>query len=403
MNIELPYGRDTLNLHTDDRIDILTSKPINVMSNFERDLDNKLKTMKATGKVAILVPDYTRPVPTNKILKHVIKAVKTWKVDEIVAIVALGLHRACKKKEMENIFGGLMDEIEVMNHNPDENLVYIGTSTFGNDIYVNEVAVECDTVISIGSIEPHFFAGYSGGRKYILPGISGRDTIRRNHSFSMIENHNARNGVLDGNPIHEEMVEASRFSNHKYAIDVTFDRNKNITGIFCGEPIKEHIEGVRFIEKYLKLRYTGYTDIVITSNGGAPLDLNLYQTVKGISVAENIIRKNSTIIVASECSESVGHKSFEKMLKRYTVEEFYDTMKTKDFLMDDQWQVQILYRILKRCEVIVVSEKLKDRFKDERLKIFEDISEAYRYAKSKYDRAKTVAVPEGPYVVVDRI
>ena len=194
----------------------------------------------------------------------------------------------------------------------DDMLSFIGKTTRGTPLFINKIFLSADLKIATGVVTPHFHASFGGGCKSVLPGVSGRITILRNHRFDMVAYEKARYGVTDGNPIYEDIVEAGVKSGLRFIINTSVDSMKNLTHIFMGEPVKTHKKATKIVTKDIKVEFSDLFDIVITSNGGYPLDRNLYQAVKGIAVAELMIKRGGTIILVSECIDGVGHKTFQE-------------------------------------------------------------------------------------------
>ena len=364
----------------------------------------------AAGKKSILliVSDYTRAVPNEKIIPPIIDELEKagCKREDIAALVANGLHKPISKNELAQFYGSdLFGEIEFVNHDAeDENqLIKLGKTSFKTEVSVNRLIVESDLVIATGLIEPHFFAGYSGGRKSILPGVSGIESICQNHSFRMINHPLARSGVLNGNPIHEDMIEASRMAGLDYILNVIVDRCGRVARAFAGDPIEAHRCGVSFLDDRVKVEVASKADIVITSNGGYPLDRDLYQAVKGMSTAEAIVKNGGTIIILSECIDGIGrgHETFYELIaEAKSPDDALERIKREEPIKD-QWQAQVLARILKTANVIVVTRNIKHSIiEDMHMTPASSIDEAVKMAlRNAGSNGKIIAVPDGPYVI----
>jgi len=364
----------------------------------------------AAGKESILliVSDYTRAVPNEKIIPPIIDELEKagCKREDIAALVANGLHKPISKNELAQFYGSdLFGEIEFVNHDAeDENqLIKLGKTSFKTEVSVNRLIVESDLVIATGLIEPHFFAGYSGGRKSILPGVSGIESICQNHSFRMINHPLARSGVLNGNPIHEDMIEASRMAGLDYILNVIVDRCGRVARAFAGDPIEAHRCGVSFLDDRVKVEVASKADIVITSNGGYPLDRDLYQAVKGMSTAEAIVKNGGTIIILSECIDGIGrgHETFYELIaEAKSPDDALERIKREEPIKD-QWQAQVLARILKTANVIVVTRNIKHSIiEDMHMTPASSIDEAVKMAlRNAGSNGKIIAVPDGPYVI----
>jgi nickel-dependent lactate racemase len=279
-------------------------------------------------------------------------------------VVATGLHRPPTREELvERLGGELLERLQVLSHDAYDvkRLTYKGETYLGTPLWVNKVVNDSDLVIGDGYIEPHFFAGYTGGGKNILPGVAGFETIRANHGATMIDHPKARAGVLDGNPIYEDIVEGANLGGLDLSINVTLDSRKRVSGVFAGAFKEAHKEGCRFLEGFVRVEAVE-ADIVVTTNGGYPLDRDLYQAVKGMTVGEAVVREGGVIIVASECRDGVGHPDFRELVERgETPEEILEMIRTPGFFQVDQWEAQILARVLTRCDVICVAGGVEPR------------------------------------------
>jgi len=316
--------------------------------------------------VAIVVSDKTRPVPTRLILPPLIEELNSAGVedDKITILVATGLHRPNTEQELEEMLGKeIVERLRVVNHDArdKDSLVYLGKTSTGTPIWINRIVHESKFRILTGYIEPHFFAGFTGGRKAILPGCAGLETIMANHGASHIGHPKARYGISRGNPIYEDAVEVAEKVGPEFLVNVTINREREITRVFAGDVIKAHEEGTRFVAETCKVTLPEPVDIAITNNGGYPLDLNLYQAVKGMTTPEAVIRQGGEIIMAAECSEGVGHETFQEMiLDAGSPENFLRQVSTPGFFVVDQWQVQVLARVLLKARISVFSENLDD-------------------------------------------
>ena len=362
-------------------------------------------------KACIVVSDYTRATPNNILLPPIIEELEDagLRADNIRILVAYGLHKPASESEIREFLGGeIPREIEIVNHDAtdESSLVYLGMTSFGTRVSVNRLVVESDLLVLTGLIEPHFFAGYSGGRKAILPGVSGREAIFNNHSFKMIMHPLSRYGVLDGNPIHEDMVEAAKMVNvPKYLVNVVIDRMHRIAGAFTGDIFEAHLEGVKFLDRHVKIKPPSKADIVITSNGGYPLDRDLYQTVKGMATGELVVRKGGAIVVFAECIDGIGrgHEEFYRlMVEAKAPEEVLERIRREEPIKD-QWEAQILARILINAKVILVTKNIKHSIIEEMHMIpasspEEALEEAYRVTGKD---SKIIVIPEGPYTIPD--
>lgn len=322
-DVMLPYGDSflPLTLPTRNIIHVITGKHVPGLDNEREAIQNALRNpigcpslqdcIHKNDKVLIITTDNTRPCPDDKIVPLLIDELEE-KIPRknITIIVALGLHEPLNKNELIKKLGRkILDNYKVINHNPNHTLS-LGTTSFGTPIEVNSELTAADFRISTGFIEPHFFAGFSGGRKSITPGLCSTNTIRRNHSYEMIDHPNARAGILKGNPIHEDMVEQAKIAKLDFIVNVLLNKDRQITHVFAGNPWLAHEIGCVLEKDIVQVQINHKVDITIVTNGGAPLDQDFYQTCKGIDTASQITKSGGLIIMASSCANGIGPESF---------------------------------------------------------------------------------------------
>jgi nickel-dependent lactate racemase len=310
--------------------------------------------------VAIIFSDRTRPMPSDRVLPVILSELGQVPRNRITLINALGTHRENTPGELEAMLGRpILENYRVIQHNPHDrmSMVHLGTSRFGNDVWVNREFFEAKVKILTGFIEPHFFAGFSGGPKSVLLGVAAFESILRNHSAPMIDDPRSTWGILEGNPIHEEMVEIAKLVRPDFIVNVTLNKYRAITGVFAGDWKAAHAAGCAFVGASVMRPVARPYDVVVTTNSGFPLDLNLYQTVKGMSAAARIVREGGAIVLASECSDGVPeHGNFRQLLRtRKTPSELWEMIRGFPEPVHDQWQVQILAGILMKANVYLYS------------------------------------------------
>ena len=366
----------------------------------------RLKELSRNVKsICIISSDHTRPVPRRLTLPLILEELARPAEDyDITVLIATGLHRPMTKEEIDERFGSeITSKCAVINHCAEnmDSLKYCGIlQTSGRPLYLNRIASECDLLIAEGFIEPHFFAGFSGGRKAVLPGIAGAETIMNNHSPQNIAHPKACMASLDGNPIHEEALEAAGIAKLKFILNVTLNEEKQITGAFAGDMEKAHLAGCLFVKRNMTMPCR-QTDIVITSNNGYPLDRNVYQMVKGIDTASSAVRDGGVIIIAGDCIDGIGSESFVRLLHGCSsARELFEKMSSGEADID-QWTVQILARILVRNTVILVTDKLtKEAVNGIFMEYAPTLTEALSMAFEKMGADATVnVIPEGPVVI----
>jgi len=418
MMLKFPYGKGFLELDVPEAnlASVVESRFGKAAENAEEEIVRALNNpigsgrvedlVKRRDRVALIVSDITRPAPNQLMVPPILEALRKVGLQEknLEILVANGLHRSPSQREMEELLGKrVLEEVAVVNHDARDGgqLVEVGRTSFGTRVILNRRVVESDSVIITGLIEPHFFAGYSGGRKSVLPGIASAESIFQNHSFRMIGHPKARYGILRGNPIHEDSVEATRFVKLTFMVNVVLNKERKVLRAFAGDFLRAHEAGVKFLEGLVKVPTPHRADIVVTTNGGYPLDRNLYQAVKGMATGEPIVKDGGVIIVMAECIDGVEHLDFQRLMEgAKTPKEVLDTIREKEPI-GDQWEAQVLAKVLQRAEVIVVSKGVKD-------KVIEDMmmtpastpEEALNLALRKTGKnAKIVAIPEGPFII----
>ena len=274
----------------------------------------------ARGKnnIVLIASDHTRPVPSRDIIPPMLDEIYSGNPDAHVTIlIATGFHRPTTESELEAKFGReIMDKVDIVLHDSrdDSMLVKTGTLPSGGELIINKLAYQADLLISEGFIEPHFFAGFSGGRKSVLPGIASRKTVFANHCAEFIADENARTGILENNPIHRDMLFAAKHTGLKFIVNVVINSHRRTVAAFAGDCEAAHIAGTEFLSRYAASKPIR-SDIVITTNNGAPLDQNVYQAVKGMSCAEATVNSGGVIIMAAKCADGIGGDAFYRIFK----------------------------------------------------------------------------------------
>ena len=362
----------------------------------------------AKGKrsCVVIISDHTRPVPSKDILPEMFAELEAGSPGiAITLLVATGFHRPTTTAELEAKLGPeIMKRVSIVLHdsrNPDSN-VRVGTLPSGAPCVIDKVAAEAELLVSEGFIEPHFFAGFSGGRKSVLPGVADQVTVLGNHCSKFIDSPFARTGNLDGNPLHLDMMAAARLAKLAFIVNVVIDEEKRTVAAFAGDPFRAHRRGCDFLLGYAKVA-PQFADIVITSNGGAPLDQNLYQCVKGMTAAEATCNPGGVIIDCVECADGHGGQSFYESLKNCaSADAFYaQCLATpQDKTIPDQWEAQILARIIRNFTVIVVSRpEMKTIVEEMKMRYAATLDEALDMAHALGKKSLTV-IPNGISVIV---
>jgi len=318
---------------------------------------------KSKKHIVIISSDHTRPVPSHITMPILLEEIRKYNKDvKITILIATGMHRPTTHEELVNKYGEkIVKEEEIVIHNAyeDSDMTFKGILPSGGELWVNKLVDEADLLISEGFIEPHFFAGFSGGRKSVLPGIASKKTVLWNHNAKFIANKNSRAGNLEDNPIHKDMLFAAKQVKLAFILNVVINGEKKIIKAFAGDLEQAHKHGCELVKEIAQVKPI-YSDIVITTNGGYPLDQNIYQTVKGMTAGEACVNKGGVIIICSSCADGTGGDFFYKLLAdNPSAEVAYQKLndvdpKDTEF---DQWEAQILARILCKANVIIVSDK----------------------------------------------
>lgn len=358
---------------------------------------------KGKKKVVVLCSDHTRPVPSKLILPPMLEAIRRGNPQaEITLLIATGCHRGTTRQELVNKLGAEMAEKEhILIHDcaAEEDMVDLGILPSGGRLRINKAAVEADLLLAEGFIEPHFFAGFSGGRKSVLPGIAARETVYANHCSQFIDDPHARAGILEGNPIHRDMVWAARKAGLAYIVNVVLGGKGQVIGAFAGDFDEAHRAGTEFLASLCQ-KEAPEADIVVTSNNGYPLDQNIYQAVKGMSTAEVACRKGGVIVIAARCEDGNGGEVFWRTFQEEKDPKvIMDTILAtpQDKTQADQWQSQVFARVLMKCRVVLVSQAPDEMVRDLHMTPAHSLEEGLRLAQEMLGepQAKILVVPQG--------
>lgn len=423
MRIDIPYGNTVLPCDVpESRLrGVLTSKLHELKAQHEgaqivkESLKHPIGSPRlcelARGKrnVVVLTSDHTRPVPSGIILPLMLEEIRSSMPDAAVTVlVATGGHRPTTHEELVAKFGkAFVEQERIVLHDcrNEGSLVHVGTLPSGGALILNRLVVDADLLVSDGFIEPHFFAGYSGGRKAVLPGVASYRTVLANHCAEFIAHECARTGILEGNPIHRDMLHAAETVGLAFICNVVIDSEKRIVAAFSGDRVMAHEAGCAFVGRHARVHAVP-ADIVVTSNGGYPLDQNLYQAVKSMTAAEATCKKGGVIIVASECGDGHGGEAFYR-----TFEETRDVRRVLDGIMTrgkdqtepDQWQIQIFLRVLMAHPVIMVTAAPREMVEHLGITWAASLDDAFRRAEAMLgnSEAGVTVIPDGVSVIVD--
>lgn len=364
----------------------------------------------AAGKknAVILISDHTRPVPSRLILPPMLAQLRQASPGiQITLLVATGCHRGTTEQELREKLGeDILQREHIVVHDCDdaENMVCLGALPSGVELWINRLAAETELLLAEGFIEPHFFAGFSGGRKSVLPGVCARRTVMANHCAAFIDHPAARTGILEGNPIHADMAAAAKMARLAYIVNVLLSPQKQVIQAVAGDPVLAHRAGCRAMAALAGVSPERRGDIVITSNGGAPLDQNVYQMVKSAATAEAAAASGGTIIVCGSCTDGIGGEQFYRaMAESRSPEALLSQIRrvAPEETVPDQWQYQILCRILKSHRVILVTDPaLKEAVADMKLTYCRTLPEAIAMAKAFHPGGHAVILPDGVSTIV---
>lgn len=419
--VEFPYGKEKLGYDFGDELIGVLESSINsyvppcsdtelVRRALASPTGSKRLSELARGKknIVIIASDHTRPVPSKVIIPPMLKEIRESAPDaKITILIATGCHRGTTKDELISKFGeDIVREENIYIHDCDERekLVNIGTLPSGGVCEINKIAYDADLLISEGFIEPHFFAGFSGGRKSVLPGISSRETVLANHCSEFVAHPKARTGYLEGNPIHEDMLWAAKTAKLQFIVNVVLNAEKEVIYATAGGLLEAHKAGTDFLSSLCGAKAIP-ADIAITTNGGYPLDQNVYQAPKGMTAAEATVKAGGVIIMLAASSDGIGGEHFyRQMAEEPSPEAITNALLSRDRneTRPDQWQAQVLARVLTHAKVIYISEIPDETVREMHMLPAHSIDEAMKLARELLGKENptVVAIPDGVSVVV---
>lgn len=418
--IPIPYYTSTLALHVEEENlkAVLTAKMHGfhaeksqeqlVLDALEHPVDSpRLRTLaEGKRKIVIVTSDHTRAVPSKITLPLLLKEIRSGNPDaDITILIATGLHRPTTEEEQRRMFGDEIvdhEKIAINNAFAPEQFVELCTLPSGAVFQVNRLAADCDLLVTEGFVEPHFFAGFSGGRKSILPGICSERTVNENHSYKAVSHPRSNSGMLKDNPIHADMLCAAKAVNVQFIFNVALDGEKKIVAAWAGDLEKAHEAGVAFIRQWSQCPVvTG--DIVVTSNGGYPLDQNLYQSPKAMATAEACAGEDGVIIMCCSCCDGMGGAHFGQLIQRGTPDEIdrYLSSIPPEKTIPEQWCTQVCVRVLRKHPVILVTTFLShDEVRKANMIPASTPDEALEIAyRLKGEQASVVVIPDGVSVL----
>ena len=421
MHIMMHYGKTGLPLDLPGNWDItvIRKRPMPILNDpvmilkeaFEHPTGSRPLAELAKGRrnACILICDITRPVPNGTILPTLVQQLISGglKPTDIRILVATGLHHPNEGQEMFEVVGSewIMQTVKVENHfaRNDEDHTYLGKTHRGMPVKLDKRFVEADLRIVVGLVEPHFMAGYSGGRKVITPGIAHRDTITSIHAASMLEQKGVENCMVKGNPLHQELSEIANMVGECYAVNVVIDESRKISFVNFGDIEKSHIEAVSFVRPFAEVAVAQKFKTVITSGAGYPLDKNYYQTVKGMVAAIDILEPGGNLFIVSECSEGIGSPEYAECQKKMIEvgpENFMKQISLRTHAEIDEWETEMQLKVAKVGKIHLYSGCLCDA--DMQLTGVVPVNslvDAIQQSVDTFGDKRVAVIPEGPYVI----
>ncbi|MFV1963834.1 MAG: nickel-dependent lactate racemase [Pirellulaceae bacterium] len=419
MRIRLEYGRTGLPVELPDGLNIrtLSYKDAIPLPDPDRDLRRVLANPNGTPPLAevargridacIVICDITRPVPNEMILRPMLEILEAGGIprDKILILIATGLHRPNEGRELVEMVGqDIVDHYRIENHHgqaSDEH-TSLGETPRGIPIWIDARYVRADLKITVGLIEPHLMAGFSGGRKLICPGIASLDTIRVWHGPDILEHPRADCGILDGNPVHEENTWIAKKAGCDFIVNVVIDAERRPLTFVAGDMEAAFLDGVEFVRRVVSDTVPEPVDIVVTSSAGYPLDTTFYQSVKGLTGALPIVKEGGTIILAASLTEGIGSPQFQQLFKENaSLDQFMERILGKEYFVVDQWQLEEMAKVCRKAKVKFVSDGLPaETLNGLFVEAAPSVEQALADALAEYGENATIAViPKGPYVL----
>jgi nickel-dependent lactate racemase len=416
MQVELAYGRRGLTIAVPDDATVLRPKETPGVPDETEAIRAALRApigsaplrerVHPDDTVVVVFSDLTRPMPNDRVLPVLLDELSHVPREQILLLNATGTHRSQTREELMEMLGEeIVRGYRIAQHDAfaASNLVEVGVTSFGHRALISRLYLSATVRILTGFIEPHIFAGFSGGPKAVLPGVAGIETIMENHSYGMMRDPRATWGVTEGNPVWEEMREAARMARPTFLLNVTINRHRQITGVFAGEMEAAHAKGVALVRSVAMTPVAAPFDVVITTNSGYPLDINLYQAAKGMSAAAQIVKQGGSILIASECAEGIPeYGEYKKLIHEGgSVQGVLDLVSQPGFRRHDMWEALLQAGIQQQAEVHVYAGGLTPD--ETRGMLFEpctDVQATLRALLQKHGpQARLCVLPEGPQTI----
>jgi nickel-dependent lactate racemase len=421
MHVELSYGKGTLPIDLPDTLGItVIRKPVmpvhadpaaSVATALNEPIGARPLREEARGarSACILICDITRPVPNGLLLPQIVRALLDagMRAENVLILVATGLHRPNEGEELAELIGDpwVMRTVPIANHfaRNDDDHVLLGTTRTGTVVRLDRRFVEADLKLVTGLVEPHFMAGYSGGRKVIAPGVAHAETITTFHNARFMSHARADNCVLDDNPLHQEQLDIVRMLGRVLAVNTVIDEHRQLSFVNYGEVVESHVEAVRFIRDYAQVALPRRFHTVVTSAAGYPLDKTYYQTVKGMVSPLDILAPGGNLIIASECSEGIGSPEYREAQRRLLargVDGFFADISRKSHADIDEWQTQMQLKPMRRGSVHLYTTGLLGADRElTGVNLVDSVSAAVLRSTQETRALDVAVIPEGPYVV----
>lgn len=421
MRVVMRYGKVGLPLDLSDDLEItlIKKREMPVLENPEVAVEEALskptasrslpEEAKGKSSACILICDITRPVPNGLVLPALIRTLTASGMDPsaIRVLVATGLHRPNEGDELKELVGAewVLDAVRVENHfaRNNEDHVQLGVTSGGMPVKLDHRFVSAELRIVVGLVEPHFMAGYSGGRKVIVPGVAHEDTIKALHSTRMLKHDNVANCVIGGNPLHDAQIEAVRMVGSCFAVNTVIDEDRNLSYVNFGGIEESHLAAVEFARPYFEIPVGRRFRTVLTSAAGYPLDKNYYQTVKGMVGVCGILEPDGNLFIVSECSEGLGTDEFAGSQARMIamgIESFFEESAGKEYASIDEWESIMQAKAMRMGNIHLYSGQLcqEDRALTG-VRMIESIPEAIERSVREQGDCAVAVIPEGPYVI----
>ena len=416
MKLRLDYGTTGLLADFPDGATVIEPQYVPPVPDAKKTLTDAIRSpigkpplgelVKPGQKIGVSVCDITRAQPRQVMIEALLSEMRGVQLQDVTIFIATGTHRRNSDEEIERMVGREFARgCRIICHNARDgaSLVHVGNTSTGVRVVLNREWVQSDFKITTGFVEPHFFAGFSGGPKMVAPGLAGLETVMVLHDAARIGHPKATWGITQGNPVHDDVREIARMTGVDFALDVTLNRDQQITAAFAGDLLQEHAAACETARKNAMRAVAEPFDVVVTTNSGYPLDQNLYQAVKGMSAAAKIVKQGGTIICAAECRDGIpNHGAYGEILaSRSSPPELLDMITTYGYSRPDQWQVQIQALVQLKATVLVKAECLSDdQIRAAHFQPITDVSAAVGNALSDAgDRATLCVLPNGPQTI----